>query len=514
MSEKRSCCCGALPSLWWWLLTLLGLPLLFWFMIHSRQAPVETDLTARTTDGLKAASLNDVQVNLDHRGRDAQLTGKVASDAEREQAVKLVQDTYGIRVVDNAIEVVAPVAASATAVATAVASEPAATNTAAAAVAEPVTTNAAEAAVAEPVTTNAAAAPEPAATSTAAATPEPAASAPTPPTAEPSFALLPQEGKWVLQGSLSSQEEINQAVAAAEQMYGAGNIVNQLTVASVAPAAWLTSLGSLKEVLANLEQSGLKFANGAFTLMGVASSEQAKADTAAKVQQLLGSVNLDNQITVKAPEAAAAATEVAPAPTTTEPAPTSVTTTPEPTAPAATTEATTTAATNTEEPAVSTATTVPSTPEPAATPPATEPAVNSAAPAPVQLTSEQQSCQDRIRGSLNGRQILFETNKATIKEASLGLLDNLAKVANECKSVLTDKIIRVGGHTDDRGEDAYNQNLSQQRADAVKDYLSKQGVEAGLIQGVGYGETQPIASNETDAGRAQNRRISFDIIQK
>ena len=84
MSEKRSCCCGALPALWWWLLTLLGLPLLFWLMIHSRQAPVETDLTARTTDGLKAASFNDVQVNLDHRGRDAQLTGIVASDAERE----------------------------------------------------------------------------------------------------------------------------------------------------------------------------------------------------------------------------------------------------------------------------------------------------------------------------------------------------------------------------------------------------------------------------------------------
>lgn len=497
MSEKRSCCCGALPSLWWWLLTLLGLPLLFWFMIHSRQAPVETDLTARTTDGLKAASLNDVQVNLGHRGRDAQLTGKVASDAEREQAVKLVQDTYGIRVVDNAIEVVAPVAVSATAVATAVASEPAA--------------------VAEPVTTNAAAAPEPAATSTVAATTEPAASAPTPPTAEPSFALLPQEGKWVLQGSLSSQEEINQAVAAAEQMYGAGNIVNQLTVASVAPAAWLTSLGSLKEVLANLEQSGLKFANGAFTLMGVASSEQAKADTAAKVQQLLGSVNLDNQITVKAPEAAAAATEVAPAPTTTEPTATAATTAEPAPAPVAMTEpvAPTTTATNSAEsaPAAGTATTA-ATPEPAAAPPATEPAVSSAAPAPVQLTSEQQSCQDRIRGSLNGRQILFETNKATIKEASLGLLDNLAKVANECKSVLTDKIIRVGGHTDDRGEDAYNQNLSQQRADAVKDYLSKQGVDAGLIQGVGYGETQPIASNETDAGRAQNRRISFDIIQK
>ena len=487
MSEKRSCCCGALPALWWWLLTLLGLPLLFWLMIHSRQAPVETDLTARTTDGLKAASFNDVQVNLDHRGRDAQLTGIVASDAEREQVVRLVQETYGIRVVDNALEVAATVPA-----ATTVAAESAAASTAS-------------------VT------PEPA-TSTPAATPEPAvAPAPVPvPPAEPSFALLPQDGKWVLQGTLSSQEEINQAIAAAEQMYGAGNVVNQLTVGPVAPATWLAALGGLKEVLAGLEQSGLKFVNGAFTLMGVASSDQAKADVAIKVQQLLGSAQLDNQISVKLPEVAAPvpANEPAPAttPTTTAVAP--ATTTPEPVISGVTPVPTAPATTSTEPaPVTTTATSTPATPEPVVAP-ATEPAATPTTPAPVQLTSEQQSCQDKMRGSLNGRQILFETNKATIKEASLGLLDNLAKVANECKAALVDKIIRVGGHTDDRGEDGYNQTLSQQRADAVKDYLAKQGLDAGLMQGVGYGETQPIASNDTDAGRAQNRRISFDIIQK
>lgn len=495
MSEKRSCCCGALPSLWWWLLTLLGLPLLFWLMIHSRQVPVETDLTARTTGGLKAASFNDVQVNLEHRGRDAQLTGKVASDAEREQAVKLVQDTYGIRVVDNAIEVAAPVAAATTATV-----EPAATAIIPAATAE-------TAAVTTPTTT-----PEPVTTS---------APVPTAVLAEPSFALLPQEGKWVLQGTLSSQEEVNQAVASAEQMYGAGNVVNQLNVGAVAPAPWLASLGGLKEVLADLKESGLKFADGAFTLVGIASSDQAKADTAAKVQQLLGNMRLDNQLTVKLPEIAAPApvtepTATATAPTTPEPASVTTATTPVELAPAATTtteavtpaappvatEPTVTAATSTE-PTPATSSAAPVTPEPT-------PAV----PEPVQLTTEQQSCQDRMRGSLNGRQILFETNKATIKEASLGLLDNIAKIANECKAVLADKVIRVGGHTDDRGEDAYNQTLSQQRADAVKDYLGKQGLDTGLVQGVGYGETQPIASNNTDVGRAQNRRISFDIIQK
>lgn len=435
MSEKRSCCCGALPALWWWLLTLLGLPLLFWLMMSSRQNPIESDLTARATDGLKAASLTDVQVNVDHRGRDVQLTGKVASDAERDQAVKLVQAIHGVRVVDNAIEVVAPVAA--------------ATST---------TTVAAPAPAANPA--------EPAAPATTA---EVAAPAPAPaPTAEPSFALMQQDGKWVLQGTLNSQEEINQAVSNAEQIYGAGNVLNQLTVGAVAPASWLASLAGLKDALTGLDHAGLKYANGAFLLMGTASSEELKAATFTKVQQLLGSMTIDNQLTVKAAEPA----------------------------PVAATEPATASAVPTTEPA------------PAAT------STASTEPAPVPLTAEQQSCQDKINSIMTGKEILFETNKATIKSGSFSLLNNIAQIGIECKAVLADKTIRIGGHTDNVGADDYNQKLSQERADAVKDYLGKQGLDTGSLQSVGYGELQPIASNDTEAGRAQNRRISFDIIQK
>lgn len=466
MSEKRSCCCGALPKLWWWLLTLLGLPLLFWLMISSRQNLVETDLTARTTDGLKAASLNDVQVNLDHRGRDAQLTGKVASDAEREQAVKLVQDTQGIRVVDNAIEVAAPVAAAVT------------------------TTTAPAEVAAAPV------APAPA---------EPVAAPAAAPTAEPSFALLPEDGKWLLQGSLSSQAEIDQALAAAEGIYGAGNVANQLTVGQVAPASWLASLGGLKDALAGLEQSGLKFANGAFVLMGVASSDQAKATALEKVQQLLGNAKVEDQLTVKAPEVAAV-----PAP---EPAQAAAPAPAEPVQPPTATEQVAAApAPTAPEPTTTTAEVAP--PAPATDPAATQAAAPATEPAPVPLTTEQQSCQDQFNTTMNGQQILFETNKAIIKRDSLKLLDGIAKIATDCKTALDGKMLRVGGHTDNVGEDVYNQTLSQQRADAVKDYLGKQGLDSGSIQGVGYGETQPIASNDTEAGRAQNRRISFDIIQK
>ncbi|MFZ1344226.1 OmpA family protein [Thiothrix eikelboomii] len=443
MSEKRPCCCGALPAVGWWLLTVLGLALLFWLMVASRQNSVETDLTARATDGLKAASLDAVQVNLGQRGRDAQLTGQLASDAEREQAVKLVEATYGVRVVDNAIEVMAPVAA-ATTVTTAPALAPPAEATATTTTTAPTTESTAAAS-----TTTAA----PASTATAA----------------PRFALLPQAGQWVLQGALSSQAEVNQAVASAEQIYGAGNVINQLTVESVAPAAWLASLSGLKEVLMGIEQAGLKFADNTVTLIGSVGSEQAKADVLAKVQQVLGVNQLDNQLTVKL----AALT---------------VTTTPtaEPAAPASVSASTVTAASPT----------------------------STTTPAAVVLTTEQQSCQDQINTVMTGKEVLFETNQARIKQASLSLLNDIAKIVNQCKVVLADKLIRVGGHTDNIGEDAYNQNLSQERADAVKAYLNQQGLDLGLLQGIGYGETQPLASNDTEQGRAQNRRISFDIIQK
>lgn len=315
---------------------------------------------------------------------------------------------------------------------------------------------------------------------------------------------MPQDGKWLLQGSLSSQAEIDQALAAAEGIYGAGNVVNQLTVGQVAPASWLASLGGLKDALAGLEQSGLKFANGAFALTGVASSDQAKATALEKVQQLLGNTKVEDQLTVKAPEVAAA-----PAP---EPAQATAPAPAEPVQPAAATEQVAAApAPTAPEPTTTTAEVAPPAP---ATDPAAQQAAATPEPAPVPLTTEQQSCQDQFNTTMNGQQILFETNKAIIKRDSLKLLDGIAKIATDCKTALDGKMLRVGGHTDNVGEDVYNQTLSQQRADAVKDYLAKQGLDSGSIQGVGYGETQPIASNDTEAGRAQNRRISFDIIQK
>jgi OOP family OmpA-OmpF porin len=69
----------------------------------------------------------------------------------------------------------------------------------------------------------------------------------------------------------------------------------------------------------------------------------------------------------------------------------------------------------------------------------------------------------------------------------------------------------VAGHTDSDGEDAANQALSEKRAQAVADYLVKAGLPGNRFTAVGYGSAQPIASNDTEEGKAQNRRIEFTV---
>ncbi len=70
----------------------------------------------------------------------------------------------------------------------------------------------------------------------------------------------------------------------------------------------------------------------------------------------------------------------------------------------------------------------------------------------------------------------------------------------------------IEGHTDDRGDASYNQELSQRRAQAVVAFLIDQGVDRSRLTAVGVGETQPIASNKTKRGRATNRRVEFVIL--
>lgn len=103
----------------------------------------------------------------------------------------------------------------------------------------------------------------------------------------------------------------------------------------------------------------------------------------------------------------------------------------------------------------------------------------------------------------------FDTNSADLKPVAFGELDAYADYLNQ----MNDTSVKVTGHTDSRGAEAYNQKLSERRANAVKTYLEDKGIAADRINASGAGETQPIASNKTKEGRAENRRVEVEIVK-
>jgi OOP family OmpA-OmpF porin len=114
-------------------------------------------------------------------------------------------------------------------------------------------------------------------------------------------------------------------------------------------------------------------------------------------------------------------------------------------------------------------------------------------------------CQQLFSDLLGKGRIRFESGRASIEADSAGLLDRLIETALRCPATA----IEISGHTDSAGEDAANQALSEKRAQAVVDYLVKAGLPASRFTAVGYGSTLPVADNESDDGKAQNRRIEF-----
>ena len=103
--------------------------------------------------------------------------------------------------------------------------------------------------------------------------------------------------------------------------------------------------------------------------------------------------------------------------------------------------------------------------------------------------------------------ILFDVDRADVRPEAQAELVKLAGIVNKYE----DTNILVEGHTDATGPEDYNMNLSVRRASSVATFLAVQQVERGRLSGVGYGELQPIASNETVAGRQQNRRVEVAI---
>lgn len=115
---------------------------------------------------------------------------------------------------------------------------------------------------------------------------------------------------------------------------------------------------------------------------------------------------------------------------------------------------------------------------------------------------------DTARGLIvNMSDVLFDTNKATLRP---GARERLAKVAGIILAY-PDLHLEIDGHTDSTGGDAYNMQLSEARADTVREYLAKQGVPTNNLIAKGFGKTEPIASNATATGRQQNRRVELIV---
>jgi outer membrane protein OmpA-like peptidoglycan-associated protein len=104
--------------------------------------------------------------------------------------------------------------------------------------------------------------------------------------------------------------------------------------------------------------------------------------------------------------------------------------------------------------------------------------------------------------------IYFDLNRSRIKRRSHPLLGAVVRALESSPALR----IRVEGHTDETGSEAWNQELSQDRAAAVRDYLIDKGIAADRLEAVGYANTRPMVEGTTDAARRKNRRVEFVII--
>ncbi|MCV6639364.1 OmpA family protein [Candidatus Albibeggiatoa sp. nov. NOAA] len=130
---------------------------------------------------------------------------------------------------------------------------------------------------------------------------------------------------------------------------------------------------------------------------------------------------------------------------------------------------------------------------------------------PVGAKVDKHGCQEVKREikQILGADVLFKFDKYNLIETGKAALTH---VATDIKAQLPYvRTIVITGHTDSTGSQVYNQTLSEQRANAVATFLTTQGIPAAKVQSTGYGETQPISSNSSKQGRAQNRRVEIHI---
>ncbi len=270
-----------------------------------------------------------------------------------------------------------------------------------------------------------------------------------------SFKLRVADGTLTLTGNMSRQDNLTEFVRSAMSTFNASYVVNSIQVSDdVAPAPWLNSLTEFVGDMEPLNNAGIDLFESQISLSGVASSEQSHDAVINNALSKLSDLSLVERISI----ADANDSDNANA---------------EPTSATDTQAVTTTS--NTEQ----TATSTPN--------------------ASASLRTE--------FNALASTTILFESGSDVLTTESLRTIESMAALFAEYPN--TD--IEIDGHTDSSGIAANNLNLSQQRANAVRDYLIKLGISANRLSAYGFGDGVPIADNSTSAGRKLNRRIEFNF---
>ena len=590
MKEKRRC--SGLSKGWWWLLTLLGLPLLYFLMLSAKWDVIEKDIQTRTSKQLDSAQLNWANIEIKKRGRDVLLHGTASSETERKQAIESAKLVRGVRIVEDDIKVIkyssphfsfisnnnhkitlAGIMPSQENIKTLVNS---ATKIYGVANVENKLTTGERIASPSWITDI-----QPLMTdlkgvknasldlsdtthkiSGIVRTKESKTALLSRFTAlfgdkvideisiqalkNPSLDINYTNGKVTLTGILGSQKSIDKIINKVSDKIGKDNVINHLTLddnfaisnGSLNLSGEATSKDSYQLVTSLIKQTGkslgftikddlilndleaiaAKEAEAERLAQEKAAAEKAEAERLAQEKVAAEKAEAERLAQEKAAAEKAEAERLAQEKATAEKA--EAERLAQEKAAAKKAEAERLAQ---EKAAAEKAEAERLAQEKAAAEKAEAKRLAQEKAAAEKAFSKQlaeqklleekeiAACQTRLNQLMAGKTILFETNKANIKRASFSLLNNIAETINGCRGKVSNSKIEVSGHTDSRGSDAYNLQLSQRRADAVKSYLTKKGVGQNIITSKGYGETQPVASNDTADGRRKNRRITFSV---
>lgn len=270
-----------------------------------------------------------------------------------------------------------------------------------------------------------------------------------------SFKLSVADGTLTLTGNMSRQDNLTEFVRSAMSTFNANYVINSIQVSDdVAPAPWLNSLTEFVGDMEPINNAGIDLFESQISLSGVASSEQSHDAVINKALSKLSDLSLVERISI----ADANNSDNANA----EPA-------------------------NTNDAQAVTTTSD------------TEQTATSAPRSSAALQTE--------FNALASTTILFESGSDVLTTESLRTIESMAALFAE----YPDTDIEIDGHTDSSGIASNNLNLSQQRANAVRDYLIKLGISANRLSAYGFGDGVPIADNSTSAGRKLNRRIEFNF---